>query len=174
MKYTITAITDWEEDTAMMHGDASHVGWRDVQRLLERERVKKIDNGKAKGLPFTCEAESEEDAIDKYNEAHCESDYLKATEADFDYTEDPLAKAGTLVDAGIAVDLPNMLFELYEKVTGKEPVLAEGGHTAEFESWYINMCRVAWVCGFRTLEEFAVYLNKFALGFEVELKLAFQ
>ena len=80
--FRISEITDWEEDTQMMHGDASHEGWRDVQQLLEEERVKKIDNNGWEGLPFFCEAEDEEEAIDKYNAKFCECEYIKAIEAD--------------------------------------------------------------------------------------------
>ena len=65
-----------------MHGDASREGWRDVQKLLEDEKVKKIDNGKAEGLPFVCEAENEEEALEKYNAEYCALDYLKATECE--------------------------------------------------------------------------------------------
>lgn len=54
MKIKITNILDWEEDTQMMDGDASHEGWRAVQSLLEEERVKKIDEEEAEGLPFVC------------------------------------------------------------------------------------------------------------------------
>ena len=82
-KYTITEITEWEEDSAMIAGDASHEGDRRVQTLLESERVNKIDNGVAMGLPFACKAENVDDAIEQYNDAHCRYDYLKAVEAEF-------------------------------------------------------------------------------------------
>ena len=88
MKYTIIEVTDWVEDDALMAGDASHEGDRAVQSLLEEERVRKIDHGKADGLPFTCEAESEEEAIDKYNEQICDGDYLKAEAVEFGDAED--------------------------------------------------------------------------------------
>ena len=64
MKIKITNILDWEEDTQMMDGDASHEGWRAVQSLLEEERVKKIDEEEAEGLPFVCEAKDEDEARD--------------------------------------------------------------------------------------------------------------
>ena len=82
--YRINAITEWTEDERMMHGDASHEGWRAVQRLLEEERVKKIDNNEAEGLPFVCKAKSEEEALEKYNAKHCRLDYLKAIECECD------------------------------------------------------------------------------------------
>lgn len=82
--YRINAITEWTEDESMMHGDASHEGWRAVQSLLEEERVKKIDNNEAEGLPFVCKAKSEEEALEKYNAKHCELDYLKAIECECD------------------------------------------------------------------------------------------
>lgn len=85
--YRIDNITEWEEDESLMHGDASHEGWRAVQRLLEDEKVKKIDKEEAKGLPFVCEAESEEEALEKYNAKYCDLDYLKATECEGDFVE---------------------------------------------------------------------------------------
>lgn len=88
MKIKITEITDWEEDNYMMDGDASHEGNRAVQRRLEEERVEKIDNGNSKGLPFVCEAENEEDALEKYNEQFCEYDYLKASECEWEEVEE--------------------------------------------------------------------------------------
>ena len=84
MKITITEITGWEEDDHMEAGDASHIGWREVQQLLEDERVRKIDNGEWEGLPFTCEAEDIEEALEMYNNEHCDYDYLKASECDWE------------------------------------------------------------------------------------------
>ena len=85
--YRIDNITGWEEDESLMHGDASREGWRAVQRLLEEERVKKIDNNEAEGLPFVCKAKSEEEALEKYNAKYCALDYLKATECEGDSVE---------------------------------------------------------------------------------------
>ena len=80
--FRINEITDWEEDYHKMEGDASHEGCREVQTLLEEERVKKIDNGEWEGLPFICEAENEIVALEKYNEKFCKNDYIKAVVAD--------------------------------------------------------------------------------------------
>ncbi len=88
MKIKITEITDWEEDNCMIAGDASHEGDRAVQRLLEEERTNKIDNGNAEGLPFVCEAENEDDALEKYNAEFCEYDYLKAAACDWEEVEE--------------------------------------------------------------------------------------
>ena len=82
-KFTIVEVTDWEEDSILMDGDASHEGYRSVQSLLEEERESKIDKGEQKGLPFTCEAENEDEAIEKYNQSVCEFDYLKAVAVEF-------------------------------------------------------------------------------------------
>jgi hypothetical protein len=84
MKITITAITDWEEDAGQIAGDASHEGERAVERMLEEERAAKLDDEWTTGLPFACEAEDLEDALDQYNEKFCEYDYLKAADADCD------------------------------------------------------------------------------------------
>lgn len=82
-KFTIVEVTDWEEDNFLIDGDASHEGVRAVQSLLEEERESKIDKGEQKGIPFTCEAETEEEAIEKYNSSVCEFDYLKAESVEF-------------------------------------------------------------------------------------------
>ncbi len=84
MKITIVGITEWEEDERQTAGDASHEGTRAVRRLLAEERDAKEDGDWTKGLPFVCEAESLDDALDQYNEKYCEFDYLKAVDADFD------------------------------------------------------------------------------------------
>ena len=84
MKIKITDIIEWTEDIALTAGDASHNGNRAVQHLLEEERMQKIDNNKALGLPFICDAENEDDALEKYNNAHCKYDYLKAIECDWE------------------------------------------------------------------------------------------
>ena len=83
MKMTITEITGWWEDTAAEMGDASHVGDGDVMRLKLEEYERKVERGEWPGLPFTCEAEDEDEAIEKYNAEHCESDYYKAEAAEF-------------------------------------------------------------------------------------------
>lgn len=87
-KYTITAITDWWEDTAAEMGDASHVGDGDVMRLKLDEYERKVEENEWPGLPFTCEAESEDEAIEKYNNKHCDYDYYKAVEAEFEEEEE--------------------------------------------------------------------------------------
>ena len=84
MKIKIVEITRWEEDTWLAAGDASHNGDREVDRLIEAEKVEKMDNGNARGLPFVCDAENVEDAIQQYNDTYCEYDYLKAVECDWE------------------------------------------------------------------------------------------
>lgn len=179
MKYTIIEITGWTEDNALIAGDASHEGDRAVQMLLEGERASKLDFGEAKGLPFTCEAESEEDAIDKYNERFCDGDYLKAETAEFGEAGDCECNSnppkeegyGVLVDGGIAVDLPNMLFKVYEKDKGKDPVLEEGGHTEEYSVWYVDLCRNAWNIGINNLDRFADYLRGYASAYGIKVDI---
>ena len=82
-KFTIVGVTDWEEDSILISADTSHDGYRAVQSVLEGEWVQKIDKGMQKGVPFTCDAETEEDAIEKYNASLCEFDYLKAAACEF-------------------------------------------------------------------------------------------
>jgi len=87
MKMTITEITGWTEDVQAEMGDASHMGDGDVMRLKLEEYEKKVEGNEWPGLPFTCEAESEDEAIEKYNEEHCGSDYYKAESAEFEEKE---------------------------------------------------------------------------------------
>lgn len=86
MKFTITEITEWDEDFHMEAGDACHMSDGDIMRLKLSEYERKIENHDWPGLPFTCEADSREDAIDKYNQKNCDRDYYLASDADF---EDP-------------------------------------------------------------------------------------
>lgn len=80
-KFKIVEITEWEKDTWMMEGDASHHGWNPVDKRLVEEEEEKAE-GWNKGLPFECEAESLEDAIQEYNDTYCQFDYLKAVEVE--------------------------------------------------------------------------------------------
>jgi hypothetical protein len=84
MKYKILEITDWEKDVTEEMADSGHISDGDIMRLELEEYEKKIENGEWPGLPFVCEAKSESDAIDKYNEKFCDGDYYRATDADFD------------------------------------------------------------------------------------------
>lgn len=84
MKFTITGITEWVEDEHMEMGDASHIGDLEVMKLKVAEHEKKIENNDWPGLPFTCEADSEEEAVEKYNEQCCEYDYYLAKEVEFE------------------------------------------------------------------------------------------
>lgn len=87
MKITIIGITEHWEDEPMMHGDASHEGWASVNELYADEYRRKVENNEWDGLPFTCEADTIDEAIDQYNETVCECDYIKAVDADYE-TED--------------------------------------------------------------------------------------
>lgn len=84
MKMTITGITGWVEDEHMEMGDASHIGDLEVMKLKVAEHEKKIENNDWPGLPFTCEADSPEEAVEKYNEQCCKYDYYLAEEAEFE------------------------------------------------------------------------------------------
>ena len=49
-----------------------------------------------------------------------------------------------LCDAAIFADIPNTVFDVYEAETGKDPVPEEGGHTPEFDEWFIQCVFDAW------------------------------
>ena len=87
LKITITGITDHCKDEQIMDGDASHEGWASVNELYAAEYRHKVENNEWEGLPFTCEAATVADAIDRYNDKFCEYDYIKAAGADSE-TED--------------------------------------------------------------------------------------
>lgn len=83
-KFKIIAINDWYEDRHMEDGDACHMSEGDLMRARLSEYEEKIEGGKWPGLPFECMAEDEDEAVQKYNDAHCNYDYFKATEVEFE------------------------------------------------------------------------------------------
>lgn len=87
MKIKITEITEWEKDERLMEGDASHEGDTSVQELVGEEEEEKQYGEWTKGLPFVCEAEDEEEALQKYNDEICEYDYLKAVGCEWEEVE---------------------------------------------------------------------------------------
>jgi len=87
MEFTITEITEWDEDRWLIDGDSSRENPRTVRRLVEQEREEKEEGEWTKGLPFTCIAENFDDALDQYNQKFCEYDYLKAIDAEYDVRE---------------------------------------------------------------------------------------
>ena len=82
-KFTIVEITDWEKDFQMMNGDSSHMPESDILSKCAEEYESKVENNEWPGLPFSCEAASEDEALDKYNETVCPYDYIRAIDADF-------------------------------------------------------------------------------------------
>ena len=96
MKVTIMEITEWREDSCLVAGDASHEGDAAVMRLLAEEREAKVYSEswrqKAQGsmLPFEFDAKAEtekeaaEEALDAFTNSHCELDYLKPLECEYE------------------------------------------------------------------------------------------
>lgn len=82
--FTITAIIDWTRNEALIAGDKSHENHHDVDELINEEIKTKIDDGMWPGLPFTCSAANEDDAIDMYNDMCCPFDYIIATGAEIE------------------------------------------------------------------------------------------
>ena len=83
-KYTITAITEWEEDAYEEMADSGHISDGDIMRLKLDEYERKVERDEWPGLPFTCDADDAEDAVEKYNRRCCGGDYYKAVEAEFE------------------------------------------------------------------------------------------
>ena len=70
-------------------------------------------------------------------------------------------KIEALVDKFIAKDEQNSLFDLYTKETGKDPVPADGGHTDDFESWFVSKVGNAVVlAGCDTVESAVAFIRK--------------
>jgi hypothetical protein len=66
-----------------------------------------------------------------------------------------------LCEAAIFADIPNTVLDVYENETGKEPVPEEGGHTQDFDDWFIKCVFDAWDNkGVRTLEGLVEYFKK--------------
>jgi hypothetical protein len=83
MKITLTDIIGYYEDERAIEGDASREGYGAVKRQVAEEWERKVEENEWEGLPFTCEADTEDEAIELYNEEYCRYDYIKAAEADF-------------------------------------------------------------------------------------------
>lgn len=88
MKYRINAITEWELDEYEMHADSGSLPDGRIARLQADEYEDKIEGGNWPGLPFECDADDEEEAVELYNDECCRGDYYKATEADIEELED--------------------------------------------------------------------------------------
>lgn len=84
MKMKIIEIDDWELDEHEMAGDSSRMSDHDIDELKVDEYNRKIENGEWPDLPFECDAEDEEDAIEQYNNECCCGDYYKAASAVFE------------------------------------------------------------------------------------------
>lgn len=89
MNFKIIEIDDYEEDRHEQAGDMCHMPEIDVLRIKVAEYEEKVEKGNWPGLPFECDAEDEEDAIQKYNSEHCRGDYYKAVSAIFEDNVDP-------------------------------------------------------------------------------------
>lgn len=82
-KFTIVEIIDWEEDRHAMAGDACHMPDSDVEEFHAKQYGERVEKGNWPNLPFVCEAESEDAAIDKYNKSLGRFNYLYAVDAVF-------------------------------------------------------------------------------------------
>ena len=83
-KFTVVEITDWWRDDHEMAGDGCHMPESDILYRLAKETEEKVEDGKWPGLPFTCEAEDEEEALEKYRLKFCDGDYIIPIDADIE------------------------------------------------------------------------------------------
>lgn len=87
-KFTIVEILDWQQDDHEIAGDSCHMAMSDVYFQLANELKEKAEEGNWPGLPFTCEAEDEDEALEKYREEHCSGAYVIPTSADIEEEEE--------------------------------------------------------------------------------------
>jgi len=83
-KFTIVEITDWERDEHEMAGDGCHMPESEILYRLAKETEEKVENNKWPGLPFTCETEDEDAALEKYRMKFCDGDYIVPIGADIE------------------------------------------------------------------------------------------
>lgn len=69
-KYVIYDILDWERDRWRIAGDRSRMPEDELLEPLAKE-LERAEADDWPGLPFECEAESEEDAIGQYADQEC-------------------------------------------------------------------------------------------------------
>jgi len=84
MKMKIIEIDDWDLDEQEMAGDSSRMSDHEIDELKVDEYNRKIEGGEWPGLPFECDAEDEDEAIELYNARCCRGDYYKAASAVFE------------------------------------------------------------------------------------------
>ena len=65
----------------------------------------------------------------------------------------------SIVDKMIEKDYQNDLLEQYERETGKEPVPEDGGHTDDFERWFVEKCEEAEKNGCKDAESALDYIK---------------
>ena len=87
-QFTITEIIDYVRDESLIAGDKSHENPRDVDEVIDTEIEAKTGyNGSWPGLPFTCDAENEDDAVAQYNAECCAGDYILAGKVEYSTVE---------------------------------------------------------------------------------------
>ena len=64
-----------------------------------------------------------------------------------------------IIDLMIEKDYQNTLLDQYERETGKEPVPENGGHTDDFERWFVEKCLEAEAGGCTTAEDALEYIK---------------
>lgn len=70
------------------------------------------------------------------------------------------SKAEEMVAKFIERDEQNELFDLYSKETGKEPVPEGGGHTDDFEVWFVKKVYDAVAAGCDTVESAVAFIRR--------------
>lgn len=76
MKIRITDVIDWYKDDAEMAGDCSHMPLSEVLFKEAEETAQKVERSEWPGIPFVCDADGGESAMDKYIREHCYGDYI--------------------------------------------------------------------------------------------------
>lgn len=78
-----------------------------------------------------------------------------------------------LVFWAIETDYVNtVLLDMYEDETGKDPVPEEGGHTDDFEYWFVSSIETAWKQGVRSAEELKGYFDNGCKSVAKEMEIS--
>lgn len=83
-RFKIHEIIDWEKDRSLLAGDCCHMPESEVMLGYDKEYEKKVERGEWPNLPFECEAEDEDEALEKYAKTMGRFDYIRPIDADIE------------------------------------------------------------------------------------------
>lgn len=85
MTFKIYDITEWDICRSQIENDAQHMGENYHILLGEAEEKRDwLETEGGDGLPYVCEADDIDEALEKYNEEFYCGEYVQAVEADYE------------------------------------------------------------------------------------------